>query len=885
MRFAITGAAAVAIALALGAVGPTGAANDRPLIYGMNPTPMDWWGNDPYVWDPMLFQKMAQAGCASARIGVNWDQVEPVEGVRDWSEIDRWVKYCLDNNIEPVILINSTPEWALPDYVDPIVSFPTARYPPAEARAQDFHNWCFDLARRYRGRARYYEFWNEANGYGWYTALLNPPSYSRADLYTPWMIRAYKAVKLADPTSQMSTTGIDDGGNGHAPYFIQQIYNYGGKGYFDAVADHPYPYGGYFQPWKMSDIRAVLDAYGDTHVNIWITEFGYNWSSFTDQLVDYFNVLTLDTYDYVRIATWHTANEFPWEAGYGLMDRYLNPKPEYNAFKNYPKPAKPVVSNISVTHLSASSVRIEYSTDMPSRGLVMYGPDDNYGAVTARENTPTTNHQHTIVGLEPATTYHFRIRVGAVEDGDSFSQDHTFTTTGGPVVRVVSGPQVSNVTSTGATVSWTTDVPSAGAVEYGTDFAYGERAESHGPTVSHSVVIRGLSPSTNYQYRVRSSAAGYAESVKEGHPFTTRRAPGSLVNPGFEEGSTGWTYWEVFPWRPDDPYVGHIAIYTDNNGAYVPNPPAMEGDRRVSADVGWASAVGGLYQTMDTDNGTYVVSGWVASGCDGGEESIQLIAVDGPYTGGIPQGVLVADLTDSTPWTYYSRDVDVTTERLTIALRVSQWSAVNLVAGHFDGISVIPAARERLGAIKLLAIDDAVVTDGEKIVTAIVDPITLYIQEPDGSAGIRVETKFPHDFSVADRVKLHGRLRVIGGEAIIDQAVVISSSSGGAAKPAAVNLKSLGGTAFGVQPATVGGTGLNTVGLLVRVWGRTADVDSSGFVVTDGRSTVRCALGGADSLLSAGDFVAVTGVCSVEQTAAGLAPMLVLRSAEDITKP
>ena len=109
MRFAITGAAAVAIALALGAVGPTGAANDRPLIYGMNPTPMDWWGNDPYVWDPMLFQKMAQAGCASARIGVNWDQVEPVEGVRDWSEIDRWVKYCLDNNIEPVILINSTP--------------------------------------------------------------------------------------------------------------------------------------------------------------------------------------------------------------------------------------------------------------------------------------------------------------------------------------------------------------------------------------------------------------------------------------------------------------------------------------------------------------------------------------------------------------------------------------------------------------------------------------------------------------------------------------------------------------------------------------------------------------------------------------------------------
>ncbi|BCW99816.1 MAG: hypothetical protein KatS3mg024_2643 [Armatimonadota bacterium] len=40
------------------------AANDRPLIFGMNPTPMEWWGYDRMVWDPILFYRMAD--CASS---------------------------------------------------------------------------------------------------------------------------------------------------------------------------------------------------------------------------------------------------------------------------------------------------------------------------------------------------------------------------------------------------------------------------------------------------------------------------------------------------------------------------------------------------------------------------------------------------------------------------------------------------------------------------------------------------------------------------------------------------------------------------------------------------------------------------------------------------
>ncbi len=767
---------ALVLFLIISVHGACSSANNRPLIYGMNPTPMDWWELDPNIWDSLLFQKMAQAGCTSARIGINWDQIEPVRGVRDWTQMDKWVKYCLDNNIEPVILINSTPEWALPDEIDPLVSYPTARYPPREEMSEVFSDWCYDLVRRYRGRARYYEFWNEANGYGWYTALQNPPTYSRADLYTPWMIRAYKAVKLADPTAQMSTTGIDDGGDGHAPYFIQQIYNYGGKGYFDAVADHPYPAGGDFQAWKLDNIRSTLDSYGDTHVKVWITEFGYSWPSFADQVNTYFSALVQDKYDYVRIATWHTANEFPWEAGFGLLDRNLNPKPEYNAFKNYPKPSRPTISNITTTSLSPSSVRISYNTNVAARGLVMYGTDDTYGNITARDLMPTTTHQVTLVGLQPDTTYHFRIRAGAVEDGDAFSQDRTFTTAAGPVVNITSGPTVSNITESGAEVTWTTDVPSTSAVNYSTDYSYSGLASAAGLTTNHTVELKGLQGGTNYQFRVVSTAAGYADAVKEGRAFTTPQPHRLLVNGGFEEVTSGWTFWEVYPWRPTYQYSGHMGIRTDDNGALPPTPHCMEGSRRVSLEVGWASAVGGLYQTIEVNDGTYLVSGWVGAGCDGGTESVQLIGIDGEYTGGIPEGSNIADLTASSPWKFYARDIDVTTGKLTVALRVSQWSAVDVIAGHFDGISVIAVQRGTVGRIKSLAPETKVVTDGSQVVSAVFGSNVIYIQEPDRSSGIRVNLTGATNVAEAQQVRVAGTLRVIDGETVIDEATLISGN-------------------------------------------------------------------------------------------------------------
>ena len=882
-RFTITVAAILVLIAAFGCH----AANDRPLIYGMNPTPMDWWGKDPYVWDPILFQKMGQAGCTSARIGVNWDVIEPVEGSRDWSGIDRWVDYCLDNNIEPLILINSTPEWALPDYVDPNVPYPWARYPPAEEYAQTFKDWCYDLVRRYRGRVRYYEFWNEANGYGWYTALTDPQSFGRADLYTPWMIRAYEGLKRADPTCMMSTTGIDDGGEGHAPGYLEDIYACGGQGYFDAVADHPYPMGGLFQGWKLSGIRNTLDAHGDNHVDVWITEFGYNWGNFTNEINYYLNALSQSIYDYTTIATWHTANEFPWEDGFGLMDDNLNPKPEYYEFQNFPKPARPVTSNVQVTNLSASSVRITYNTNIAATTLVMYGPDKNYGMITAREQTASTSHEAVLVGLSANSTYHYRVRMGAVEHGDSFSADYTFTTLNGPVVNIISGPTFSNAQDTTATISWTTNVPSTSMVDYGFDFSYGSSAGSSTPVTNHVVNLTGLQPGKNYQYRVTSAANGYADGSKEGDAFSTESAFATLINGGFEQGFSGWTYWEVYPWGTGDPdWPGHVG-YGINNGIQLPTPGVVDGNNRMTGECGWVSAVGGVYQTISVDNGLYLVSGWMAANCDGGTELAEIIAVDGPYISGIPECVKIASASTTINWTHYAGAVEVTTGQLTVALRGSQWSAVDIITVHFDEISVAPlgVSAQSVSGVKEGAAGDTVVTNGQQVVSAVFDANTFYVQEENRTSGIKVVTAAPNEAVVGERVNVYGTLAIQDGEVFVDDANLMRLSTGDEPKPLAMTNLAVGGSDLGIQPGVEpSGLGINNIGLLVRTCGRVTAADSTSFTIEDGSGAgVKCAIDGANGLVSVNDYMSVTGISSCEESAGQVNRLLRVRSAGDVS--
>lgn len=816
------------------------AANNRPMIFGMNSTSTAQWGYDPVVWDDILYDKMAAAGCASARASAGWDVVEVNQGTFDFTEIDAKVKLRLDHNIEPVVLMGGTPVWALPSWANPNIG--NGFYPASDTKIAEFQNYCTQLARHLRGRARFYEFWNEANGYGWFTAYNSPPTYNRADLYTPWMIRAYKALKLTDPTCRMSTTGID---NANGAGFLGDIYKYGGKNNFDAVCEHPYAGQGPFDLGKLRTLRNKMLQYDDANKDVWFTEYGYNMNEsqypmYQQYMTDCFNALTTDEFNYVKIAHWHTANEFKAEPGFGLIwsekegQPFLTPKPPYYTYQNYPKPSRPVISNISVSGVSQYDATVTFTTNIASTGLVMYGPDDKYGLITGRETTNTTSHTFNLIGLVPNTTYHFRIRVGAVDYGDSFSLDQTFTTISGPMVNITTAPHLVNVTETTATISWVTDVDAKGTVECGTNFNYGNKVSVTALSKNHTITVTGLQSGTNYQYRVKSglnlNGTVYGTAVQEGSPFTTLADFNLLKNGGFEQAldSTVWYYWQV----ESLDFRG-----TQQDGAH-------EGlNFLLLADYNRGPAIGGVYQNCTAPNGEYLVSGWMLHYPDNNLAEIR--AFDGQYTSGYSGGVVIASTTlwDAT-WRYYAKPITITTGKLTVSCGIN--ATGGWLWGSFDDLRVRPLIRTAIGQFKTQPMGSCVATSADGVVTMIVDATTFYMQSENRSSGIMVQCVASHGLQEGDRTSVIGSLKKSGdGEACIGEAFVTKSWSGSVPTPLCLRTDTLGGGDNGSQGAVISfpsasdrtakaSAGVNNIGLLVKIVGKVTYVGSGYFYVDDG---------------------------------------------------
>lgn len=94
----------------------------------------------------------------------------------------------------------------------------------------------------------------------------------------------------------------------------------------------------------------------------------------------------------------------------------------------------------------------------------------------------------------------------------------------------ISGIAASNLLTTSATISWTTDVPSDTQIEYGTSTSYGSSTTLNGIlTTNHSQTITGLQANQLYNYRVKSRDAGGDLAVSTNRTFIT---PLGTTTPG-----------------------------------------------------------------------------------------------------------------------------------------------------------------------------------------------------------------------------------------------------------------------------------------------------------------------------------------------------------------
>ncbi|MCL5411265.1 MAG: fibronectin type III domain-containing protein [Patescibacteria group bacterium] len=76
--------------------------------------------------------------------------------------------------------------------------------------------------------------------------------------------------------------------------------------------------------------------------------------------------------------------------------------------------------------------------------------------------------------------------------------------------------------STSVTVTWTTDKSSDSYVEYGLSSSYGTVSGKDESSLSHSVTVTGLSPSTTYHFRVKSKDSDGNTGTSNDSTFTTK---------------------------------------------------------------------------------------------------------------------------------------------------------------------------------------------------------------------------------------------------------------------------------------------------------------------------------------------------------------------------
>lgn len=157
----------------------------------------------------------------------------------------------------------------------------------------------------------------------------------------------------------------------------------------------------------------------------------------------------------------------------------------------------------------ATTANITWMTSEPADSYVEFGTTISYGNNQGSDEL-VANHSVTVIGLQPTTTYHYRVKSRDANGNKVTSADYTFTTT-------LPEDSQSTLSITGATaqkpganpeevtIIWTTDKYASSQVLYGKTEDLGQQTDEDATlNKTHYVTIGGLEPNTKYYYKARS---------------------------------------------------------------------------------------------------------------------------------------------------------------------------------------------------------------------------------------------------------------------------------------------------------------------------------------------------------------------------------------------
>jgi len=570
-----------------------------------------------------------------------------------------------------------------------------------------------------------------------------------------------------------------------------------------------------------------------------------------------------------------------------------------------------------------TSVTVTWTTDVASTSVVEYGLTPDYGW-SAGDSELVTNHSVVLSELSHSSQYYFRVTSAAEGYLDWVSDNLTFQTPiwfSDIVAKIGSDGQ-------DMIIDWHTDVPATSQVEYWSETEpHTFTPEIATLTTTHEVSITSLTEGRQYSFRVLSrNQPQYSDAASAVSTFwTLPPVSPALVNGGFEDIHEGQGH-SIYPWvqyatqegesgyHPIDGLVGPYPAggssgwlsWQDPEGPYFPGVRAYEGSYFLGAGANAAFKNGGVFQRVNVNPGDfYTLTVRYLTHTVGGENNYTIVRIGVDPNGGVDR-----QSDDVKWWSGYSDTNDdqwhfaaVTVTAgasgvATVFLEFQQTFSIQWHVAAVDGVMFGPPLPISIGALKASKGSLGAIFE-DKIVTRSTDmPVyyqgkaygKAYVEEDNRTAGIAV--LFPTSgtaYPVAgNKLSVVGALGVYGKEAaLLAESWTVDDYVYPLPKPVGMSQASAGKSGPS-QPAIFPKSfGLCNVGLRVRLFGRvtwtrpggaTGDVTvyiDDGGKMQDGTMTddelpvpihgIRTYLWDKEATTaSVGDYIAVTGVLSVE---------------------
>ncbi len=168
----------------------------------------------------------------------------------------------------------------------------------------------------------------------------------------------------------------------------------------------------------------------------------------------------------------------------------------------------PKISSISFLNKTASTAIISWKTNVPAIGQVFYDTQSmssgNYSSSSAVEKTLTTDHSVSISGFVSGHTYYYQVQSIDSLGNKVTSAERTFT----DAAVTISVPKLSDISDTGATISWNTNLETKGKIAFdirSSPSGFYNNADmpvEENFNIAHANALTGLLPNTKYYYRI-----------------------------------------------------------------------------------------------------------------------------------------------------------------------------------------------------------------------------------------------------------------------------------------------------------------------------------------------------------------------------------------------